>query len=71
MARGAGYRTVLAIGELDDFKRRLPGLLTAEGPIFVELHTTLADQTPMTARGGAPFHEQVERLRGKLLATAR
>jgi phosphonopyruvate decarboxylase len=70
MARGAGYRTALAIGDLDDFKRRFPGFLTAEGPIFVELHTTLADQTPMTARGGAPFHEQMERLRGKLLAGA-
>jgi phosphonopyruvate decarboxylase len=70
MARGAGYRTALAIGDLDDFKRRFPGFLTAEGPIFVELHTTLADQTPMTAGGGAPFHEQMERLRGKLLAGA-
>jgi hypothetical protein len=70
MARGAGYRTALAIGELDDFKRRFPGFLTAEGPTFVELHTTLADQTPMTARGGSPFHEQMERLRGKLLAAA-
>ena len=70
MARGAGYRTALSIGELDDFKRRLSQLLTAEGPVFVELHTTLADQTPMTARGGLPFHEQMERLRGKLLAAA-
>ena len=67
MARGAGYKTALAIGELDDFKRRLPQLLTAEGPIFVELHTTLADQTPMTAGGGSPFHQQMERLRTKLL----
>ena len=70
MARGAGYRTALAIGELDDFKRRFPGFLTAEGPIFVELHTTLADQTPMTARGGSPFHDQMDKLRGKLLAGA-
>ena len=57
----------LGIGELDDFKRRLSQLLTAEGPIFVELHTTLADQTPMTAGGGSPFHQQMERLRTKLL----
>jgi len=70
MARGAGYRSALAIGELDDFQRRLPALLKDEGPIFVELHTTLAEQTPMTARGGSPFHEQMERLRGKLLAGA-
>src|SRR6059058_2875114 len=60
MARGAGYKAAFAIGELDEFKRRLPQLLTAEGPIFVELHTTLADQTPMTAGGGSPFHQQME-----------
>jgi phosphonopyruvate decarboxylase len=70
MARGAGYRTALAIGELDDFRRRFPGLLTTEGPIFVELHTTLAEQTPMTARGGSPFHEQLARLRDRLLQGA-
>ena len=68
MARGAGYAMALAIGELDELKRKLPQLLTAAGPIFVELHTTLADQTPMTARGGSPFDQQMERLRGKLLA---
>ncbi len=68
MARGAGYRSALAIDTLDDFKRRLPGLLTAVGPTFVELHTTLAEQTPMTAPGGVPFPQQVERLRSRLLA---
>src|SRR5215468_5981593 len=60
MARGAGYPMALAIGELDELKRKLPQLLSATGPIFVELHTTLADQTPMTARGGSPFHDQVD-----------
>jgi sulfopyruvate decarboxylase subunit beta len=67
MARGAGYRTTLAIRELEDFKRRLPELLKVEGPVFVELHTGLADQTPMTARGGAPFHQQIQDIRTKLL----
>ena len=70
MARGAGYRTALAVGELDDFKRRFPGFLTAEGPIFVELHTTLADQTPMTSPRGVPFPEQIDRLRTRLLKGA-
>src|SRR5262250_2081092 len=37
MAKGAGYRTVLQISELDKFKRRFPKMLTEEGPIFVEL----------------------------------
>ncbi len=68
MAKGAGYRTVLQIGELDEFKRRFPKMLTEEGPIFVELITTLADKTPMTDRRGQPFHEQAGKLREKLLA---
>ena len=55
MAKGAGYRTAFAIHDLDDFKRRLPEILKMEGPVFVELHTGLAEQTPMTARGGVPF----------------
>jgi sulfopyruvate decarboxylase subunit beta len=67
MARGAGYRTACAIHELAEFRERLPGLLAAEGPIFVELHTGLADQTPMTARGGAPFHQQAHELRARLV----
>jgi phosphonopyruvate decarboxylase len=67
MAKGAGYRQVLSIDSLDEFKRRLPELLRAEGPVFAELHTGLADQTPMTARGGVPFPEQVETLRVRLV----
>ena len=67
MAKGAGYRQVLSIDSLDEFKRRLPELLKAEGPVFVELHTGLAEQTPMTARGGVPFPEQVESLRARLV----
>ena len=67
MAKGAGYRQVLSIDTLDELKRRLPELLKAEGPVFVELHTGLAEQTPMTARGGVPFPQQVTDLRAKLL----
>lgn len=69
MARGAGYRAAYAVAELADWERRLPAVLTEEGPLLVELHTTLAEETPMTARGGAPFAAQVEALRRKL-ATA-
>lgn len=68
MARGAGYRAAYAVGELPEFQRRLPSMLAEEGPLLVELHTTLAEQTPMTARGGAPFADQVEALRRKLAA---
>lgn len=67
MARGAGYRLVTMIDDLDEFTRRLPELLKAEGPVFVELHTGLAEQTPMTARGGVPFPQQIESLRTALL----
>jgi sulfopyruvate decarboxylase subunit beta len=66
LARGAGYRRAEAIEDLDTFRRRLPGLLTEEGPVLAELHTTLADQTPMTAPRGQPFHLQVDALRGRL-----
>jgi thiamine pyrophosphate-dependent acetolactate synthase large subunit-like protein len=67
MAKAAGYRLACAIRDIEELRRRLPELLTAEGPVFVELHTGLAEKTPMTARGGAAFHQQVEDLRAKLL----
>jgi phosphonopyruvate decarboxylase len=66
MAKGAGYRKAYAVTELGDFTRRLPSMLTDEGPLLVELHTGLADKTPMTDRGGLPLHQQVDNLRQKL-----
>src|ERR1700704_3206243 len=66
MAKGAGYRKAYAVTGLDDFKRRLPSMLTDEGPLFVELHTGLADKTPMTDRSGVPFNQQVDNLRTRL-----
>jgi thiamine pyrophosphate-dependent acetolactate synthase large subunit-like protein len=68
MAKGAGYRAAYAIDDIDELQRRLPALLREEGPVLVELHTALADKTPMTDRGGVPFAEQAERLRGRLIA---
>jgi sulfopyruvate decarboxylase subunit beta len=67
MAKGAGYRMATAIDDLDAFKRRLPEILRAEGPVFVELHTGLAAQTPMTVRERTPFHQQLQDARSKLL----
>ncbi len=67
MAKGAGYRNAYAVRELEDFKRRLPAMLTEEGPVLVELSTGLSEKTPMTDRSGRPFHEQAEKLRVKLL----
>ena len=71
MAKGAGYREAWAIGELEDLRRRLPAILAAEGPVLVELATGLAEKTPMTARGGKPFHQQAEGLRARLLSASR
>ena len=70
MAKGAGYRNAYAIDDLEEFRIRLPALLAEEGPLLVELHTTEAELTPMTAPGGAPFHRQAETLRDRLLGTA-
>ena len=71
MAKGAGYREAFSIKDIGEFRRRLPSMLTADGPLFVELFTGLSEQTPMTVRGaGTPFHQQVERLRGRLVGQA-
>ena len=66
MARAAGYRQTFTIADFAEFQRRLPGLLKDEGPIFAELMTGLADQTPMTSPPGTPFPQQIEDLRVKL-----
>ncbi len=71
MAKGAGYREAFSIKDIGEFRRRLPSMLAAEGPLFVELITGLSEQTPMTVRGaGTPFPQQVERLRGRLVGKA-
>ena len=49
MAKGAGYRKLTPSPSSTDFKHACPRFLTDEGPILVELHTGLAEQTPMTA----------------------
>jgi phosphonopyruvate decarboxylase len=67
MAKGAGYRMATAIDDLAVFRRRLPEILRAEGPVFVELHSGLAEQTPMTVRERTPFHQQLHDARAKLL----
>jgi phosphonopyruvate decarboxylase len=67
MAKGAGYRAAFVINTLEDLKRRLPEILTAEGPLFVELHTGLAEKTPMTFRERTPLHQQLHDARAKLL----
>ncbi|HKA03945.1 MAG TPA: thiamine pyrophosphate-dependent enzyme [Acidimicrobiales bacterium] len=67
MAKGAGYRDAFSVRTIEELGRRMPTILDGEGPIFVELVTGLAEKTPMTDRGGKPFHEQVAALRGRLV----
>jgi sulfopyruvate decarboxylase subunit beta len=68
MAKGAGYREASTIKDIGEFRRRLPSMLTTDGPLFVELITGLSEQTPMTVRGaGTPFPQQVEKLRDRLV----
>jgi sulfopyruvate decarboxylase subunit beta len=66
MAKGAGYRDAFAVRTIEELQQGLPTILNEEGPIFVELHTGLAEKTPMTDRGGLPFSRQVETLRSRL-----
>jgi phosphonopyruvate decarboxylase len=70
MAKGAGYRDAFAIDDVAELRRRLPRILGEAGPVLVELHTGLADKTPMTAPGGRSFPQQVEELRTRLRGTA-
>jgi sulfopyruvate decarboxylase subunit beta len=71
MAKAAGYRNAYTFDDLEDLRIRLASVLAEEGPVLVELHTGEADQTPMSAPGGAPFHQQVETLREKLIGAGR
>jgi len=70
MAKAAGYRNTYTVSALDDLKRRLPGFLTEDGPILVQLLTELAESTPMTAGPSTPLHQQVAELRAKLGAAS-
>jgi len=55
MAKGAGYRQGVRPSVIRDFKRRCLDA-TDEGPLFVELHTGLADKTTDDrSRAVSPF----------------
>ncbi len=66
LARSAGYAHAETIDNLEDFRIRWPDLLSRDGPVMVQLVTSEAEQTPMTAPGGKPFAEQVANLREQL-----
>lgn len=53
--------------DLGNLRRRLRDLLKAAGPVFVELRTGLAEQTPMSVRERTPFHQQRHDVRVKPL----
>jgi phosphonopyruvate decarboxylase len=66
LARAAGYAHAETIDNLEDFRIRWAELIRREGPVMVQLMTSEAELTPMTAPGGAAFAEQVATLREKL-----
>jgi len=66
MAKAAGYRNAYTVTSIEDFRKRLPGFLTEEGPIMVQLITGLAASTPMNSPPGTPFHQQVADLRARV-----
>jgi hypothetical protein len=68
MAKAAGYRNAYTVTTIEDFEKRLPGFLTEDGPIMVQLITGLAESTPMNSPPGTPFHQQVAELRAKVTA---
>ena len=66
IARATGYPRCHTFADLAPFERALPGIIAGNGPVFVELETSLAAETPLTAGVGPPFHQQVETLRARL-----
>lgn len=70
MAQGAGYRDAYAIRDLDELERRLPAMLSDDGPLLVELLTGPAETLPKDEINTRPFRRQAEQLRAKLLASS-
>ena len=59
IARSAGYRHAESFSELSTFAERVPELLNAPGPTFVELHLEPGDTTP------APDYEHIHGVRAR------
>jgi len=51
MAKSAGYRQAESFSELEDFRRAMPHVLQAEGPVFVNLHLEHGDTPPVADYG--------------------
>src|SRR5260370_42551027 len=66
MAKAVGYRSTCTITSLDELQKRLPGLLSEEGPIMAQLLTRLPRSTPMNSPPGTPFHPHVPNLHAKV-----
>jgi phosphonopyruvate decarboxylase len=66
LALAAGYRDAFAVHALADLERRVPELLSTDGPLLVELHVGLARKLPDHDFGAPTFAEEAERLRARL-----
>lgn len=71
MARGAGYASVFAFDNLEDFRVRLCEVFDARGPVFIELTTEEVADAPSggVIGGGASFPGQARTARAALVGS--
>lgn len=71
MAKGAGYPSTYTFDNLEDFRVRLPEIIAAPGPVFVQIIAEPAPDVPEggVIGGGASFPTDAERARSALLGT--
>lgn len=72
MAAGAGYARVFSFDDLEDFRSHLDEVLSARGPVFVQLHTEEVPNAPTGDRigAGASFPRQAQTARAVLTGEA-
>lgn len=67
MARGAGYPLVYSFDDLEDLRVRLPEVLAARGPVFVQLLTAPMPNPPEGGIIHTSFSAEAEAARAALL----
>ena len=61
MARASGYRSSYAFDDLEDFVRRLPGLVQERGPVLACLNVDHPEEAPPSVKGPLPAPRSWER----------
>jgi phosphonopyruvate decarboxylase len=67
MARGAGYPAVYSFDDLEELRVRLPAVLAARGPVFIQLVTEPIPNPPEGGVISASFAAEAEAARAALL----